>query len=59
MDSIGSGDYDEYKVPRSALQQVLEGVAVATRISNNGVKLVEKWISSDKVPCREERISTT
>jgi hypothetical protein len=47
-----SGDNDECKISRLALLRVLQGVAVATKTPDDDMKLVVQWISSRKVPCR-------
>ena len=40
---------DECKIPRFALLHVLQGVVVATKSSDEGVKSVAQWISSCKI----------
>src|SRR5271155_4385600 len=55
-DSLGAddsgGDDDECKIPRSALLRVLQGVAMATKTSDEGAKPVVQWILSHRIPRR-------
>jgi tetratricopeptide (TPR) repeat protein len=48
----GGGDNDECKIPRSALLRVLQGVAVATKTSDDDTKPVVRRILSCRIPRR-------
>lgn len=49
--SIGSGGGEnECKIPFTALLQVLEGVAIATKTSDDGINPVVQWITSRRSP---------
>jgi tetratricopeptide (TPR) repeat protein len=49
----GSDDYYGCKIPPSALLRVLEGVVVATKMSEDGAKAIVRWISLHRIPRRD------